>query len=275
MLTLKREYAAEGDVPTEVKALYVEQDGKFVLDATIEGTRTQADIDRVQNALRSEREAHQALKDRFGKLPSDLDADTLQADLDELAELRASKEAKGGKLSDEQIEEIVSRRIARQLGPVERERDQLKTKLVEVEGERDQLRGTIQTSDLHSQLRAAAVAAKVQDTAIEDVLVFGERVFKFDEDGALVPKEGSKLAAGVTPGEWIESLRESKPHLFPMSTGSGSRGSGGGAGGKNPWAKENWNLTEQGKVIQEKGEDHAKRMAESVGSFVGASKPPA
>lgn len=275
MLTLKREYATEGDIPAEVKALYAEQDGVFVLQATIEGMRTQEDVNRVQNALRSEREAHQALKDRFGQLPAELDVETLQADLDELAELRASKDAKGGKLSEEQIEEIVGRRLARQLGPVERERDQLRTQLSEVEGERDQLRGTIQTGNLHSRLREEAIKAKVADTAIEDVLVFGERVFQFDEDGALVPKEGSKLAAGTTPSEWIESLRETKPHLFPLSSGSGARGSGGGAGGRNPWSKDHWNLTEQGKYIQSKGEEAAKRMAESVGSFIGATKAPA
>jgi hypothetical protein len=275
VLTLKREYATEGDVPAEVKALYKEQDGKLVLDATIEGMRTTEDVNRVQTALQAERTAHQETKNKLSALPAELNVETLQADLDELAELRASKDAKGGKLSEDQIEDIVNRRIARQLGPVERERDQLKSRLTEVEGERDNLRGTIQTGNLHSELRRAAIAAKVADTAIEDVLIFGEREFQFDADGVIAPKDGSKLAAGTTPAEWLEGLREAKPHLFPLSTGSGARGAGGGAGGKNPWSKEGWNLTEQGKIITEKGEEHAKRLAESVNSYIGATSAPA
>ena len=85
MLTLKREYAAEGDVPTEVAALYKEQDGKFVLQATIEGMKTQEDVTKVQTALNKEREAHKALKDKFDLLPAEVDLEKLQDDLDELA----------------------------------------------------------------------------------------------------------------------------------------------------------------------------------------------
>lgn len=272
MLTLKREYATEGDVPAEVKALYAEQDGKFVLQATIEGMKTQADVDKVQKALNAERDAHKQLKDKFEALPADLDLTKLQDDLDELADLRAGKE---GKLDDEKIEEIVARRIARQLGPVERERDRLKQQLTEVSGERDSLLGEKRTGTLHDALRKAATAAKVTDTAVEDVLLHGERLFEIDEHGSVVPKETSKLDAGLTPAEWLESLRETKPHFFPLSQGSGARGGTGLDGKPNPWSKAGWNLTEQGRFVEKFGEERAKQAAESVGSKLGATAPAA
>ncbi len=272
MLTLKREYASEGDVPTEVAALYKEQDGKFVLQATIEGMKTQADVEKVQKALNSERDAHKALKDKFELLPADLDLEKLQEDLDELAELRAGKD---GKPDDEKIEEIVTRRLARQLGPVERERDKLKQQVTDLTTERDGLLGEKRTGTLHSQLREAATAAKVVDTAVEDILLHGERLFEIDEHGSVVPKDGSKLDAGLTPAEWLDSLRESKPHFFPMSSGSGARGAGGGDGKSNPWSKDGWNLTAQGQYVQKHGEERAKQAAASVGSALGATKPPA
>ena len=273
MLTLKREYATEDDVPSEVRSLYDEQDGKFVLQATIEGMKTTDDIERVQTALRKEREAHKETQKRLSALPEDLDPEKLQADLDELEELRASKD---GKPDDDKIEEIVTRRLARAVGPVERERDQLRNQLSEVEQERDSLRGTIRTGTLHSEIRKAAETAKVEGTAVEDVLLFGERLFEIDEDGAIVPKENSPLGAGTTVSEWLEQARESKPHWFPRSQGSGSRGGEGNfEGGKNPWSKEGWNLTAQGRYITKHGEERAKRTAESVGSFIGATKPPA
>ena len=48
-----------------------------------------------------------------------------------------------------------------------------------------------------------------------------------------------------------------------------------GAGGKNPWSKEHWSLTEQGRVINSEGAEAAERLAKMAGSYVGATAPKA
>lgn len=35
--------------------------------------------------------------------------------------------------------------------------------------------------------------------------------------------------------------------------------------GENPWKKESWNVTMQGKIFQEKGKDFARKMAKDAG----------
>ncbi len=57
--------------------------------------------------------------------------------------------------------------------------------------------------------------------------------------------------------EQLKTLKETKSFLFkeenPGGTGGslGNNGRGGGRGQKNPWAKDTFNLTEQGKILRE------------------------
>jgi hypothetical protein len=44
---------------------------------------------------------------------------------------------------------------------------------------------------------------------------------------------------------------------------------------RNPWRKENWNLTRQGEVVRALGVAKAGEIAKAAGSFVGATKPAA
>ena len=66
--------------------------------------------------------------------------------------------------------------------------------------------------------------------------------------------------------EQVKSLKESKSFLFkekgPEGTG-GSKGNGGKGkpGEKNPWSKEHFNLTEQGKILREDPERAAQLKA--------------
>jgi outer membrane receptor for ferric coprogen and ferric-rhodotorulic acid len=41
----------------------------------------------------------------------------------------------------------------------------------------------------------------------------------------------------------------------------------------NPWKADEWNLTEQGRYIKRYGVDAGARLAQSVGSSLGAPKP--
>lgn len=73
----------------------------------------------------------------------------------------------------------------------------------------------------------------------------------------------------------LKTLREGKPFLFTDPKGGGPQFKGakpaeggapnpGGAGTKNPWSKEHFNLTEQGRLLREQP-DLAKQLMAAAG----------
>ena len=92
-----------------------------------------------------------------------------------------------------------------------------------------------------------------------DYLIFklgGSDKFTFDKEGK--PVDAKEVA---------ESYKESIPYIFP--TGEklhtyNPAGGVGGAGNVNPFTKEHWNMTEQGKLLKSNPEE-AKAMAAAAG----------
>ena len=77
------------------------------------------------------------------------------------------------------------------------------------------------------------------------------RAYEADGQTVRVGKDG---ITPMTLDEWVDQQVADAPHLFESNSGGGAGGSGsqhgagaGGAGrgGKNPFRKETWNLTEQ------------------------------
>ena len=108
----------------------------------------------------------------------------------------------------------------------------------------------------------------------EDVMMYSG-MFEISDDGNVVTRDGVGVAPGLDADAWLGELQERKPHWWPASQGGGARGTGGGGGfqGKNPWTAEGWNMTEQGKLLRDKGKEYADRMAAAAGTTVGGSKP--
>lgn len=69
-----------------------------------------------------------------------------------------------------------------------------------------------------------------QKTAVDDLMVLARQTWDMDDNGALVPRDGTgNVIIGndgnaVTPESWVSSLTESKPHYFKTMTGSGASG---------------------------------------------------
>lgn len=98
-----------------------------------------------------------------------------------------------------------------------------------------------------------AIAGKVQDEDIVAGLVDREKI--------IVSKDGS--ISGLD--EQIKSLQESKPFLFKDSQQPPyTPAHGGGEGMPNPFAKETFNLTEQGKLLRSSPEQ-ARALAAAAG----------
>lgn len=257
------------DIPEPFRELYTEKDGKFLLTG-IEGIKTQADIDRINEGLRKERDDHKKTRERF-KAFEGLNADEVLAKLDKYDELEA---AASGKLDDDKINEIAEKRVKSRLAPVERELLNVKKQNEELTSLVAQYQAKERTRTIHDAVRQAATKHKVLDTAQEDVLMLAERVFEVSEDGKVVAKEGVGVTPGIDADLWLQEMQQKRPHWWAPSSGGGGTGSGAGAGmANNPWSSDHWNLTKQGEYIRQHGTEKAAQMAKLAGVKLGATGP--
>lgn len=77
--------------------------------------------------------------------------------------------------------------------------------------------------------------------------------FTFDKDGKPI---------GVD--EVLKPMREASPHLFKNQQGGYSPAGGGNPPANNPFAKDTWNMTEQGKIFRE-NPAQARQLAAAAG----------
>jgi hypothetical protein len=248
----------------------------------IEGVKTQADLDRVAEALRKEKAEHKTAKEKLAKF-GDIDPETLPATLEEAAENKAKVETltKDGKIDEAKVQERIDAGIARALGPVQREKTQLqreldttKKALGEKDGEIGSLKSERVKNRIDGALRDAAIGAKVISTAIDDAVTISSNLFEVTEDGRIVTKDNVGVTPGIEPKDYFKDAMEKKPHWWPPSQGGGAQGGrGGGAGAPNPWSAAHWNVTAQGQYVRANGEAKAVEMAKAAGVTLGATKP--
>ena len=93
---------------------------------------------------------------------------------------------------------------------------------------------------IDTAIQRAASELGVTATALPDVTARARGVFAVDDNGGLVARNSDGTLqfskdgqSSLTPGEWLESMRKSAPHWWPMSMGGGAAGgSGVGPNGK-------------------------------------------
>lgn len=104
-----------------------------------------------------------------------------------------------------------------------------------------------------------AIQLAIGDSAQDVGIVSG----LFDRDKLILGEDGK--VTGLD--EQLKALKESKPFLFKAVPGNPPKYSPNGGGGnhlKNPFAKETFNMTEQGKLLRENPEQ-AKALAAAAG----------
>lgn len=263
---LELSYESQESIPAGYENLYSEKDGKFVLTG-VKGVKTQADIENLQTALNKERTAHKATKQQYAPLANYGTIEDITANLDRIPEL----EAKQGKGAPEDIEKIVSARLA----PVQRELENTKNQLKEKDGVIETYKGKEVRATIADTVRKAAKAHKVLDTALEDAIIYGERVLTVDEAGNVVTKEGVGVTPFVTADELIREILPNRPHWLGESYGGGSRGGKGQQFATDPYSHDGWNISEQMKLYKEnptKAQQMAKRHGVDVTNPVRPAK---
>ena len=251
-------------------SLYTEKDGKFQLTG-VEGMKTDADIQRLQSALAKERNDHKAAKEKYAIL-GDKDPIEVIALLDKIPELEAAAK---GNLDDTKIDGIVQSRIKAILAPIERQLDSEKQRSALLETENLQFKQERKISTIHTQLRKAAVESGIKkESAIEDVILIGERFFELTDDGMVVAKDVPGVTQGIDPKMWLSDQQQKREYWWGETLGGGAQGSGAFKGVANPWSATNWNMTEQGKLYKA-NPTKAAQMAKAAGTKIGGPKPSA
>lgn len=258
------------DLPEDIKKEYVEKNGKFELQ--VEGMKTQADIERLQGALTKERNDHKVVRERLGLL-GDRKIEDVLATLDRVPELEA---AAAGKLDENKLNELVEGRIKTRVAPVEREKGQLAQKVQELSGIVEQYQSKEKVRSIHDAVREAVAKAQgFQSSAVEDALLYAERMLEVGEDGRVITRDGVGVTPGIDASVWLTEMQSKKAHWWGPSQGGGAGGNrSGSGGGANPWSAEGWNMTEQGRILKE-NRSRAEQLAKSAGTSIGGPRPQA
>lgn len=248
-LALTLEKDAHGKLPESQRALYVEKDGKFVLDADIEDTSA------LKVALQKERDARktaeQAAKDLAKKFEG-LDADEIRRMLEQLGGDKEAQLIKAGK-----IDEVVALRTEKATKAHQKALEQAEGKVKTAEARATKFSQQV----LDNHVRAAATKAGMHANAVDDALFRARVMFTLNEDGEPIqldkdgqPVIGKDSKTPFGPAEWLESMKESAPHWYPAgAAGAGATGSKttGGAKTVKRAVFDAWNPTEKANAAKE------------------------
>ena len=257
-----------------IAGLYTQRGDKFELSVEIPGievVKSFKDFTRLNEALRKERQDHKSVKDRFAPL-GDRKVEDILTVFDRLPELEAA--AANNKVDDAKIESLVTGRLTAKLAPVERELQTTREALAQRDALVQQYEQREVQRTIGDSVRTATAKLKVVDSAVEDVTLLAERIFKIDENGNVVAKDNVGCTPGISPEVWLNEMQTKRPHWWGPSQGGGAGGSGGRSGSfaTNPWSADGWNLTEQGRMYRE-NPSKADQMAKSAGTTIGGPRP--
>ena len=249
---LKSQYENVEEIPEAQRELFTERNGVFEIE--VEGMKTAGDVERLQTALSNERTAHKDTKGRYNWV-GELTSEDVQKMKDAQEDLQHQLELKPEGLTDEQVEERAEKLAARKTRALERSIEDLTV-------ERDSFGSAIKIHEAAQAQRlirdsvdealSGPNALSVVESAREDIIPFAERVMAVVE-GKVVSRDEVGVEPGISFADVLADLKASgrRSHWFPGNTGAGANGSqeGGTSLGSNPFASDNFNLTEIGKIV--------------------------
>lgn len=218
-------------VPEGLREHAKEQDGKVIVKVV-----PQAKLEEFRNTNITLAQERDALKAQFEPLRG-LIGEDVKAFETELTELRttAQKVKDGSLKGTDAIQAEVAQRVAQMKGDYER---QLTEKANEATAWKNK------AAEADQKFRRSLVDRAVTDAvlneksgaeprALPDILSRAYAVFRVEDDGKLVAKDGEAVIYGsdgatpMSPAEWLGKLREQAPYFFKNSNGGGASGSQG------------------------------------------------
>ena len=142
-------------------------------------------------------------------------------------------------LAEGKNEEVLQKRTQRLTEEHNKVVEGLKTQIEDLTAQNLGFQGQIKGLRVEGEIRQASVEQGIVPSAVEDVLARANNLFNVNDDGSLVATDaggsimlGKDGRAPLTPGEWLESMRDKSSHWWPAPQGAGA--SGGGATPSQP-----------------------------------------
>lgn len=254
---LKAIYDSKDQIPEGLVDHFTERDGKWELQ--VEGMKTSADVERVKRDLVKEREAHKSTKDKVRPVLEMLDGDVTIETIVERLDNYEALEAKAAGTDDKDIEARVNSMVEARVKPIQRQLDAAVSERDKFKTDAETALQTLTSRNIAEAIQKACRELNVDPKSVDDVLMYSGK-FVVDDEGNVVTKDDA-----VTPKMWLEDMKDKRNWWGPSQGAGANGGTGEGGGGSNPWSKQNWNVTEQAKFIQQHGVDKAKAMASRAG----------
>lgn len=268
VLKLKRIVDKLEDVDAAHQDLYEEKDGKFHF-AAIPLTDNEQALTQARTDAAKHRTENVSLKASLAAF-KDLDPEKVKQALVENDSLKAELEALGSK-DKAKFDEAVAARVKTERAPLERELLTLKSTNDTLVKENGDHKANGEKRQKHDAMREACVALKVAEPAYAgkwpDALKWAEENAVIGADGKITDKE-----TGLPLKDCLKHMQEEglQSHWWGTSSGGGGKGSSPDVKGTaNPWAKNTWNITQQG-IILAKDQARGEALAKAAGVPVDA-----
>jgi hypothetical protein len=134
-------------------------------------------------------------------------------------------------ISEGRHEEVIQRRMERERVKYESEVNNFKTENETLKEKADRLEGKVTNLMIDNNVVSDFVKEKGFESAIEDVKLRARSIWKVEGEETIARDAKGDIITGangpLTITEWVNGLKETAPHLFPSSNGSGAQNSTG------------------------------------------------
>jgi len=239
-----------------LKSLYQQsEDGKFrlVVEGLEDSSGLKSALEKERLAAREAQKQVRELNERF----KDIDPEAVRGILAKFADDEEAKLIASGK-----VDEVLAKRTERMKAAFEKD-VQMANDAAKAADERA---AKFTARVLENSIRAEASVAGLHQHAIEDALFRAQTTFQLDGEGNPAAVEGAfgKDGKPLTLKEWFGDMKDKAPHWWPATQGGGAGSGTGGGSAKNPWSKDQWNMTEQAQLFRE-NPARARQLAEQAG----------
>lgn len=238
-MALKRKITKDehGKLAKDLQAHYEADGDDFILK-----TEGDEDVGGLKTSLAKERDNVKEFKKQLKEVKDQL-AEFEGIDLVTVKELMAKFENddEGKLIKAGKLDEVITRRTEKLRAEYDKK---LKAETEKVEAEKARV-ARYQQRVLDNAVRQAAAKAGLHAVAVEDALGRARAIFTLDDqdnaiqlDDTKHPKIGKDGKTPFGPGEWLEGMKETAPHWFPVNgSGAGALGDKGGHGGKKVYKR--------------------------------------
>jgi hypothetical protein len=193
----------------------------YATDVTAQTAATQVLIDESISGLKEKNTQLLDEKKTIQKTLKNFDGLDPEAAKEALKFLEGNEDAQ--LIKDGKIEELLDRKTSTMRTEHETAVEGLSESLLTATESGKKYKGLYESKLLDDSLTTAAIAAKVESTAIADIILNGKGIFSISEDGSVEArdKDGKVLKTSdgkvLTTTNWVEEKRASSPHWWGKS----------------------------------------------------------